>query len=189
MVMVSKIMHQLQEVNNNRVVDEYNNQIDFLISECRIIEVCDTYMKITSKDVDKLFPMFTFEKNNYLESSFSVEEHGMCLTIFTNTCNFKDIINIEGYYNIECRIDSIVDSHITCKVLRIIDVSESEDIDADVAEPDNHDVEEIRQNIAQKIKKIKKKYLEISKYQIQTMSLTEMICLEDNLYDFFQNNI
>lgn len=189
MVSVSKIMNQLQ-VNNNHVVDVNNKQVDFLISDCRIIEVCDTSFKITSKNVDKLFPMFTFERNQNLESSFSLEKHGMCLTIFTNTRNFKDIISLEGHYNIECRINSIIDSHLTCKVLRIIDVAESsEDIDADIAEPDNQDVEEIRQNIAQKIKKLKKKYLEISKYQIQAMSLTELISLEDNLYDFFQNNI
>lgn len=178
------------QVKNNRIIDKNNKQVEFLISKCRIIEVCDTHIKISSNDLERLFPLFTFEKDNKLDYSFSLEKHGMCFKIVTNTSNFKDILRLDGFYNIECRIQSIEESRLTYKVLRIIDVEdETDDVDADIAEPDNLDVEEIKMNITQKIKKIKKKYLEISKYQIQTLSLSELISLEDNLYDFFQNNI
>lgn len=59
----------------------------------------------------------------------------------------------------------------------------------DAAEPDSMDIEEIKGNITRKIKKIKKKYLEIAKRPINDLSLKELISLEDNLYEFFQNNI
>lgn len=59
----------------------------------------------------------------------------------------------------------------------------------DAAEPDSMDIEEIKGNITRKIKKLKKKYLEIAKRPINDLSLKELISLEDNLYEFFQNNI
>lgn len=186
--MLSKTINDLR-LTNNIIVNSNNERVKFSIHECCIFDVHDEYLKITLKNLDNLFPMIAFEKSNNLESSFSLEEDGICLKLFTKTNNFKDIIGGYGSYNIEFFIDSIEDSHITCKVLRIIDVSETVDKYIDVAEPDDHDIEDIKQNIIHKIKKIKKKYVEISKLNISLLTLTELISLDDNLYDFFQNNI
>lgn len=197
------------QVQNNIIIDMNNRRVEFQLLRCKVIDIDESCIKVNTRSIDTLYPlMFAFEKKHGLKSSFSLEECGVCLNITTDTTRFKDILNDTGVYIIDLRLDVIKDLRATYRILRITADSEGADSEGasaiaidtecaldigidteDVAEPDSIDIEEIKENITRKIKKLKKKYLEIAKRPINDLSLTDLISLEDNLYEFFQNNI
>ena len=243
------------QVKNNSITDMKGNHVVFQLLRCKVIDIDDTCIKVKTQSIDTIYSLlYFFEKKHGLKSSFSLEECGICFNITTDTTRFKDILDDNGLYNIDLRLNVIKDLRATYRILRITadtradtraeedtradtraeketcaeedtcidtcaeedtcidtkDIKEACDIDTcddtcddtyddtcddtyddiyDVAEPDSMDIEEIKGNITRKIKKLKKKYLEISKRPINDLSLKDLISLEDNLYEFFQNNI
>ena len=99
----------------------------------------------------------------------------------------KDIIDKRRRYNIECRLYTISESRLLFKIIKITD-AQSVDVEV-VPEPDYVDIIDIRKSIRNKIHNIKNKIDEIHTVDLDNMSLSEMIKLEDNLYDFIKNNI
>lgn len=174
---------------------ENDNSVEFNLKNCKLIHIDNGYLKVHSKSLEVLYPfLIAIEKKFELTSSFELEEFGICFNINSVTDNkcFKNILSFDKMYDIECKLHTVKDSRLTCKILRISDAKASDfkiAQDNDIAEPDNIDIEDIKLNIARKIKKLKKKYLEISKLNVHDMNLAELILMEDNLYDFFQNNI
>ena len=176
-------------LKDNKFVSTEGKRIVFNLYNCTIFDYTTHNIKLKSKSVDKIYQnLMRIEKDNNLINSFELTENGIVLDMsFSNTISLKDIIDKRRRYNIECRLYGTTESKLLFKITKITD---SQIIDIDVVpEPDYVDIIDIRKSIRTKIHKIKQKMDELYTVDLDTLSLSEMINLEDNLYDFIQNNI
>lgn len=176
-------------LKDNKFVTTEGEKVIFNFFNCTIFDYTTRSLKIKSKSLDKIYPtLIKIEKDNTLVNSFELTENGIAFDmIFSNTISLKDIIDKRKRYNIECRLYTVSDSRLLFKVIKITDV-QSIDVEV-VPEPDYVDIMDIRRSIKSKISNIKNKMDNLHTVDLGNMSLSEMISLEDNLYDFIQNNI
>ena len=173
----------------DKFVTTEGGKVIFNLFNCTIFDYSTQSIKIKSKSLDKLYPtLIRIEKENDLMNSFELTENGITLDMpFSNTISLKDIIDKRRRYNIECRLYATSESRLLFKIIKIAD-AQSIDVEM-VPEPDYVDIMNIRRSIQTKIRNIKNKMDEFHTVDLDNMSLSEMINLEDNLYDFIQNNI
>jgi len=173
----------------NKFVTTEGGKVIFNLYNSTIFDYTTQSIKIKSKSLDKVYPtLIRIEKENNLMNSFELTENGIALNMtFSNTISLKDIIDKRRRYNVECRLYDISESRLLFKIIKIAD-AQSIDVEM-VAEPDYVDIMDIRRSIQTKVRNIKNKMDELHTFDLDNMSLSEMINLEDNLYDFIQNNI
>jgi hypothetical protein len=176
-------------LKDNKFVTLEGGKVIFNLYNCTIFDYTTHSIKLYSKTLQKVIPIvIKIEKENNLINSFEVSENGITLNMsFSNNISLKDIIDKRRRYNIECRLYTISESRLLFKIIKIAD-AQSVDVEV-VPEPDYADIMDIRKSIRNKIHNIKNKIDEIHTVDLDNMSLSEMIELEDNLYDFIQNNI
>jgi len=176
-------------LKDNKFVTTEGGKVIFNLYNSTIFDYTTQSIKIKSKSLDKVYPtLIRIEKENNLMNSFELTENGIALNMtFSNTISLKDIIDKRRRYNIECRLYATKESRLLFKIIKIAD-AQSIDVEV-VPEPDYVDIMDIRRSIQTKIRNIKNKMDELHTVDLGNMSLSEMINLEDNLYDFIQNNI
>lgn len=176
-------------LKDNKFVTTEGGKVIFNLYNSTIFDYTTQSIKIKSKSLDKVYPtLIRIEKENNLMNSFELTENGIALNMtFSNTISLKDIIDKRRRYNVECRLYAISESRLLFKIIKIAD-AQSIDVEV-VAEPDYVDIMDIRRSIQTKVRNIKNKMDELHTVDLDNMSLSEMINLEDNLYDFIQNNI
>ena len=176
-------------LKDNKFVTTEGGKVIFNLYNSTIFDYTTQSIKIKSKSLDKVYPtLIRIEKENNLMNSFELTENGIALNMtFSNTISLKDIIDKRRRYNVECRLYAISESRLLFKIIKIAD-AQSIDVEM-VAEPDYVDIMDIRRSIQTKVRNIKNKMDELHTFDLDNMSLSEMINLEDNLYDFIQNNI
>lgn len=173
----------------NKFVTTEGGKVIFNLYNSTIFDYTTQSIKIKSKSLDKIYPtLIRIEKENDLVNSFELNENGIALNMsFSNTISLKDIIDKRRRYNIECRLYATSESRLLFKITKIV---YTQNIDVEVVpEPDHVDIMDIRRSLQTKIQNIKNKMDELHTVDFDNMSLSEMINLEDNLYDFIQNNI
>lgn len=176
-------------LKDNKFVTTEGGKVIFNLYNSTIFDYTTQSIKIKSKSLDKVYPtLIRIEKENDLVNSFELTENGIALNMtFSNTISLKDIIDKRRRYNLECRLYATDESKLLFKIIKIAD-AQSIDVEV-VAEPDYVDIMDIRRSIQTKIRNIKNKMDELHTVDLDNMSLSEMINLEDKLYDFIQNNI
>lgn len=176
-------------LKDNKFVTTEGGKVIFNLYNSTIFDYTEQSIKIKSKSLDKVYPtLIRIEKENGLGNSFELTENGIALNMtFSNTISLKDIIDKRRRYNIECRLYATSGSMLLFKIIKIAD-AQSIDVEV-VPEPDYVDIMDIRNSIRTKLHNIKNKMDELHTVDLDNMSLSEMINLEDNLYDFIQNNI
>lgn len=174
---------------DNKFVTIEGGKVIFNLYNCIILDYTTNSIKLYSKSFEKVYPfLLKIKKENNVTNSFELNENGIALNMpFSNNISLKDIIDKRRRYNIECRLYTISESRLLFKIIKITD-AQSVDVEV-VPEPDYVDIIDIRKSIRNKIHNIKNKIDEIHTVDLDNMSLSEMIKLEDNLYDFIQNNI
>lgn len=182
-------MMSITTLKDNKFVTLEGGKVIFNLYNCTILDYRTHSIKFNSKSLDKVYPiLIRIEKENNVMNSFELTENGIALNMsFSNTIPLKDIIDKRRRYNIECRLYTISESRLLFKIIKITD-AQSVDVEV-VPEPDYVDIMDIRKSIRNKIHNIKNKIDEIHTVDLDNMTLSEMIKLEDNLYDFIQNNI
>lgn len=173
----------------NKFVTTEGGKVIFNLYNSTIFDYTTQSIKIKSKSLDKIYPtLIRIEKENDLVNSFELNENGIALNMsFSNTISLKDIIDKRRRYNIECRLYATSESRLLFKIIKIV---YTQNIDVEVVpEPDHVDIMDIRRSLQTKIQNIKNEMDELHTVDFDNMSLSEMINLEDNLYDFIQNNI
>lgn len=176
-------------LKENKFVTTEGGKVIFNLYNSTIFDYTTHSIKIKSKSLDKVYPtLIRIEKDNDLMNSFELTENGIALNMtFLNSISLSDIIDKRRRYNIECRLYAISESMLLFKIIKIAD-AQSFDVEV-VPEPDDVDIVDIRRSIQTKIYKIKNKMDELYTVDLDNMSLSDMINLEDNLYEFIQNNI
>jgi len=176
-------------LKDNKFVTTEGGKVIFNLYNSTIFDYTSQSIKIKSKSLDKIYPtLIRIEKENNLVNSFELTENGISLNMgFSNIISLKDIIDKRRRYNVECRLYAVSESRLLFKIIKIAD-AQSIDVDM-VPEPDYVDIMDIRRSIQTKIHNIKNKMDKLHTVDLDNMSLSEMINLEDNLYDFIQNNI
>lgn len=176
-------------LKDNKFVTTEGGKVIFNLYNSTIFDYTEQSIKIKSKSLDKIYPaLIKIEKDNTLVNSFELTENGIAFNMsFSNVISLKDIIDKRRRYNIECRLYAVSESRLLFKINKIAD-SQSVDVEV-VPEPDYVDIMDIRTSLRSKIRKIKNRMDDFYTAELENMSLSEMIVLEDNLYDFIQNNI
>ena len=170
-------------LKDNKFVTIEGDKVIFNLYNCTILDYTMHSIKLKSKSLDNVYPiLIRIEKENNVMNSFELTENGITLNMsFSNTISLKDIINKHRQYNIECRLYTISESRLLFKIIKIAD-SQSVDVEV-VPEPDYVDIMDIRKSLRTKIHNIKKKMDEFHIIDLDNIPLSEMIKLEDNLYD------
>ena len=177
------------KLKNNKFLTDDNNKVIFSFINSTIIDYSDKSINLKSKSLDKIYPSLIKIENEYkLNRSFELTENGIIIEMmFSDKIELKSIIDKRRKYNIECKLYNIQNNRLTFKILKISNGNNySND---DFPEPDHLDVLEIREAFKRKILNFKNKLDEISISLIDNMSLSELDKMEENLYDFIQNNI
>ncbi len=175
---------------NNGKFTSGNEKVILNLTNCTILGYSDRTISIKSKSLEKICPIILKAEQDYDvgDKTLELNEHGIVMNMaFGNNIALKELIDKRYHYNIESRLYSIKDNKLCFKILKISD--RRKHIEMDVPTPDHFDVLEIRGLLMQKISKFKEKLRSICLERMENMNLHELIAIEDNLYEFVQNNI
>lgn len=175
-------------LKDNKFMTQEGQKVFFNFFNCAIHDYTSQSVRLKSKSLDKIYPtLIKIENEHGLQRSIELTENGIMFDMyFSNNISLRDIIDKRKRYNVECRLHGISDSRLLFKIIKIYD---GYTVEHDVPEPDYLDIVDIRNSLRKKIKNIRGRIEELSMVDLDNMSLSEMITLEDNLYDFIQNNI
>jgi len=175
-------------IQNDRFYVNDGEKAIFRLLNTTILDYTSDELRVKSKSLDKLIPILTKIQSQYnLENSFVLDNFGLSLKIkFANSdISLKDIIDKRFHYNLELALYCKSDKQLIFKIIRI---TNKKYVDFDYPEPDHFDIQEIRNSINSKVEAYKNKFCELTKSVIDSMSLPELIDLEENLCDFISNN-
>lgn len=176
------------ELKGNKFSTIQNDNVVFKIANCTILSVSDTSIRILSKGLHRVYPLYIAleTKHDVNHSCISLTEDGICMNLKNDNVGLQDVLISGKKYDMEFRLYSLTDSTLVFKVQRVMNSFNDE---PEVAEPDDLDIKDIKTDILERIKIIHSKSAELFDLKVAHMNLHEIIALEDDLFEFFQNNI
>lgn len=179
-------------INKNKLYSNDKSLLKLDIDHCKILHCTNNYLILKSPMLNQIYSkvIHVEKKFDINERCVTLEEEGIVMKLhYINNVSFNELLDKQKIHNISCNIHSIENSKLLFKIIKITNENEKNnenDQNLDIPEPD---VRDIQQYLCNKVKKFKGKLNEIDVDEIQRMNLTELILFEDNLHDFFQNNI